>query len=254
LFNGPAWVEGKCGRALSFDGVNDYVQSNSIINPIPTTAHTFTLWFKLNRDRYLGDTLEFWGLIEGGYAPNTWNHHYLFIVPGYLYYYHAETEPLYLTARCDFQANKWYFVAITADGGNRKLYIDGTKVAESTDGTGNSDQLRIIVFGANKYFGIGAFLNGAIDEVKIYSRALSADEIRQEFEKAFMRGDANGDDHITVSDVVYLVNYLFKGGPRPISIQAADVNCDGRVTISDVVYLINYLFKSGPPPCGPSPC
>jgi len=30
-----------------------------------------------------------------------------------------------------------------------------------------------------------------------------------------------------------------------------DVNCDGEVTISDVVYTINYLFHGGPPPCGP---
>jgi len=64
------------------------------------------------------------------------------------------------------------------------------------------------------------------------------------------RGDANGDKQITVSDVVYLINYLFKGGPPPVPEQmVGDVNCDGKVTVSDVVYLINYLFKGGPPPC-----
>ncbi len=30
-----------------------------------------------------------------------------------------------------------------------------------------------------------------------------------------------------------------------------DVNCDGQLTISDVVYMVNYLFHGGPPPCGP---
>jgi hypothetical protein len=30
-----------------------------------------------------------------------------------------------------------------------------------------------------------------------------------------------------------------------------DVNCDGQVTISDVVYTVNYLFHGGPPPCDP---
>jgi hypothetical protein len=30
-----------------------------------------------------------------------------------------------------------------------------------------------------------------------------------------------------------------------------DVNCDGQANISDVVYLINYLFHAGPPPCDP---
>jgi hypothetical protein len=64
-----------------------------------------------------------------------------------------------------------------------------------------------------------------------------------------VRGDVNSDRKITVADVVYLVNYLFKGGPPPIGgLLLAEVNCDGRVTVADVVYLINYLFKGGPPP------
>jgi hypothetical protein len=61
-------------------------------------------------------------------------------------------------------------------------------------------------------------------------------------------GDANGDGKITVSDVVYLVNYLFKGGPIPKPYEAGEANCDGKVTVSDVVYLVNYLFKGGPVP------
>jgi len=61
-------------------------------------------------------------------------------------------------------------------------------------------------------------------------------------------GDANADGKITVSDVVYLVNYLFKGGPIPKPYEAGEANCDGKVTISDVVYLVNYLFKGGPVP------
>jgi len=63
-----------------------------------------------------------------------------------------------------------------------------------------------------------------------------------------MRGDANDDHKVSISDVVYSINYLFKGGPPPFPLQAADINCDDAVTISDVVYLINYLFKGGPPP------
>jgi hypothetical protein len=61
-------------------------------------------------------------------------------------------------------------------------------------------------------------------------------------------GDANGDGKITVSDVVYLVNYLFKGGPIPKPYEAGEANCDGKITVSDVVYLVNYLFKGGPVP------
>jgi M6 family metalloprotease-like protein len=65
-----------------------------------------------------------------------------------------------------------------------------------------------------------------------------------------MRGDANGDKKLSVSDVVCLINYLFKGGFPPVpELSVGDVNCDGLLNVSDVVYLINYLFKGGPPPC-----
>jgi uncharacterized delta-60 repeat protein len=68
----------------------------------------------------------------------------------------------------------------------------------------------------------------------------------------FLRGDANGDGVINVTDVVYLINYLFlvPPGPAPIPPEAGDVNCDGVINITDVVYLINFLFlvPPGPPP------
>src|SRR4030042_2315515 len=67
----------------------------------------------------------------------------------------------------------------------------------------------------------------------------------------FIDGDANQDGAILVADVVYLVNYLFKGGPEPWLL-LSDVNNDEKVTVSDVVYLVNYLFKGGPVPIEPN--
>lgn len=64
----------------------------------------------------------------------------------------------------------------------------------------------------------------------------------------FKYGDANGDGKVTVSDAIYLINYLFKGGPAPVPFESGDTNCDGKVTVADVIYLINYLFKGGPEP------
>jgi hypothetical protein len=63
-----------------------------------------------------------------------------------------------------------------------------------------------------------------------------------------MAGDTNGDENVTLSDIVYLINYLFKGGATPNPIGSADVNYDESVNLNDIIYLINYLFKSGPPP------
>lgn len=64
----------------------------------------------------------------------------------------------------------------------------------------------------------------------------------------FTRGDCSGDGKVSITDVICLINYLFKGGPAPSPIQSGDVNSDGDVTVSDVIYLINYLFKGGLPP------
>ncbi|UCB51519.1 MAG: dockerin type I repeat-containing protein, partial [Candidatus Zixiibacteriota bacterium] len=65
-----------------------------------------------------------------------------------------------------------------------------------------------------------------------------------------MHGDANGDQLIDVGDVVFLVNYLYKGDIPPAPWEAGDANCDGEVDLGDVVYLINYLYKGGDaPPC-----
>jgi hypothetical protein len=63
-----------------------------------------------------------------------------------------------------------------------------------------------------------------------------------------LRGDVNRDGVISMADIVYLINYLFIGGPAPDPLELGDVNCDGVVNGADVVYLINYLFIGGPPP------
>jgi hypothetical protein len=65
-----------------------------------------------------------------------------------------------------------------------------------------------------------------------------------------MRGNVNGiiGDEIDVSDLVYLVNYMFNGGPPPPVIEEADVNADGSLDIADLVYLASYMFGGGPSP------
>jgi hypothetical protein len=64
-----------------------------------------------------------------------------------------------------------------------------------------------------------------------------------------LKGDVNLDMKVSISDVVYLINYLFKGGPAPSFPSLADVDCSGEINVSDVIYLINYLFKGGSAPC-----
>ncbi len=67
--------------------------------------------------------------------------------------------------------------------------------------------------------------------------------------ESFLSGDADNSDAITISDAVYLINYIFSGGPAPCPLRNGDADCSSAVTISDAVYLINYIFAGGPAPC-----
>ncbi|MEZ5358183.1 MAG: FG-GAP-like repeat-containing protein [Candidatus Zixiibacteriota bacterium] len=64
----------------------------------------------------------------------------------------------------------------------------------------------------------------------------------------YMCGDSNNDGSLNVGDAVFLVNYIFKGGPAPSPMCQADANGDGGINIGDAVYLISYIFKGGPAP------
>jgi hypothetical protein len=65
-----------------------------------------------------------------------------------------------------------------------------------------------------------------------------------------MTGDVNVSGTLTSADIIYMVNFVFKGGPDPLPCSAtADVNCSGSVTSADVIYMVNHVFKGGIAPC-----
>lgn len=66
---------------------------------------------------------------------------------------------------------------------------------------------------------------------------------------AYLCGDANDDELVSISDAVYLIGYIFGGGPAPVPPAAGDCDCSGAINISDAVYLINYIFSGGSVPC-----
>lgn len=67
--------------------------------------------------------------------------------------------------------------------------------------------------------------------------------------ESYICGDMNHLSGINISDLTWMVDYLFKGGLEPITYLAGDVDCSGDINISDLTYFVNYLFKSGPEPC-----
>jgi hypothetical protein len=70
----------------------------------------------------------------------------------------------------------------------------------------------------------------------------------------FYRGNVEFNDTldwpaIDISDLVYLINYLYKDGPAPEPFaDQGDVTADGIVDLGDVVHLIRYAYRGGPPP------
>ncbi len=65
----------------------------------------------------------------------------------------------------------------------------------------------------------------------------------------YINGDANRDGIVNILDILYLIDYKFKGGPPPDPMGAGDNNCNQVVNIIDIVYLIDHKFKGGPEPC-----
>lgn len=64
------------------------------------------------------------------------------------------------------------------------------------------------------------------------------------------RGDPNWSGNVNITDITYLKNYVFYGGPSPKPVlEAGDCNCNHLVNLQDIVLLVNYIYKSGPAPC-----
>lgn len=64
----------------------------------------------------------------------------------------------------------------------------------------------------------------------------------------YLCGDVNSDGGLKVSDLTYLVNFLFKQGLAPVVLLSADANGDGTVNVSDLTRLVSFLFSLGLPP------
>jgi RHS repeat-associated protein len=164
------------GVALSFGASSAYVSSPDADLPSGNTARTVSLWF--NTTAIAGAATGYYGLFSYG-AASTNNAFGLFInksSSGVLTIF-VTNYGANVTGTIALTANSWNHLAVTYNGTTATLYVNG---AADTSGSFGSS-LNTTVSGKSAY--IGAFLGGgnavrgAIDDVRVYDRALAAGEI-----------------------------------------------------------------------------
>jgi prepilin-type N-terminal cleavage/methylation domain-containing protein len=191
--SGPAGgVVGKIGNAGRFDGANTYVNAGNI--NLPSNQVTVSWWMNmvdnsgLTPDMGLAPIIIDW--MKGSpsdYRDGTvlcyiktnpaWSGG-SFTTNGVICTY-SSTGPQLNDVGTNFNNwyGSWHFITYTVNGTNAKIYVDGN-LENSIVGTGNINPQNDIFSISKRMWTYGVTLNGTIDEVRVFSRALTAVEIK----------------------------------------------------------------------------
>ena len=173
LTNGPAWTTGKIGGAVSFDGVNDYVNLGTSVDQTITNAITVSTWVKpvaTFQGTFLVGSTDLviadydWGIYNTA-GGNTFN----------FYIQNTSGVPMNAGSVTTAVPGAWIHVVGTYDGATIKLYING--VLENTvSQTGNIRNSNFVTHVAGGWNGVR--YAGVLDDARLYSRALTTAEIQ----------------------------------------------------------------------------
>jgi hypothetical protein len=181
LVGGPTWTAGKVGSgAIQFDGVDDYVDTSNITALNRLTSQTVCAWVKLDNAALTNQSVM--SKISGstGLFFQTW------INSSIAYGYHGSNFVKSQTGV--LQSNTWQYWCGVYDNSlvtnKHKIYLDGNPLTLISNGTpdsvvntgSNTENFQI-----NKLNSYNRWLKGSIDDVRVYNRALTQQEISDLF-------------------------------------------------------------------------
>ncbi len=169
--DGPQWSTGKFDKALEFDGEDDYIEISNSTSLETFSAITVSCWFKAET---LGDGKYFRHIIDKGWvSEGAWVIYTDKSTKKLNWELELDGIPRVTRSDEDLEKGVWYHVVGVYDGQKVQLYINGVKQILETSYTKES-------FSNTAPLKIGGSTNdhhGVIDEVRIYNRALTAEEI-----------------------------------------------------------------------------
>ena len=182
--NGAAFTtEPKIGtHAGNFDGVDDYVSVGNDADVLFTGPHTLESWVKFN-----GFPTE-WAPISV-IQPYRYGLYYNSVSKMLRAHRNAGSTTSYLDVYTTLAANTWYHFVQVFDGTDLYIYVNGQLLSKGPGLTGaasNASYSALIGRGWNASDNMK--LQGVIDEVSLYGRALTADEIRENYNAVISDG------------------------------------------------------------------
>jgi len=181
LMKGPQWVDGKFGKALKFDGKDDYVEISlpEVLSDIPSNDFTISFW--TNVQDISGSGTVWTRLMEAKYDNNNYLQFNIQIDDGKLgiNVIDAGIERTFVVDS-PISADTWYHVAGVWNASEDKveLYLDG--VLQSTEGEKPAEPgpKKMLCLGRRTDGSALTYFDGTIDELGVFDVALTEDDIQ----------------------------------------------------------------------------
>ena len=170
LVGDPQWIDGQEGKALAFNGVEDYVDVPGMATP---PHATFACWFRKTGPGSGGVPRLHtsgggpWALEYG--IGNTHQANQL-----QFYFAFNDGSALGWIPFFEPEENVWYHTAITFDGTAIRAYVDGDEVYSSDEGAGREINQNISRIGGGA---LGDAFEGDMDEVILLSAAITEEDV-----------------------------------------------------------------------------